>query len=81
MIEDGGSSGKSSSSGESDVHAVLVPRNSPRDEDASDSRSTSGGPFGGGGWSGRPYFSHEGGSGISSRVSLGVHDCARGAWE
>ena len=42
VIEDGGSSGESSSSRESDV--VLVPCNSPRDEGASDSGSTSGRP-------------------------------------
>ena len=83
VIEDGGSSGESSSSGESNV--VLVPCNSPRDEDASDSGSISGRPNaahgGGRGWSGRPYAPHGGGRGIFSKVSSGVHDCARGAWE
>ena len=83
VIEDGGSSCESSSSGESDV--VLVPCNSPRDEDTSDSGSTSGRPDaahgGDRGWSGRPYAPHGRGRGISSRVSSGVHDCARGVWE
>ena len=83
VIVDGGSSGESSSSGKSDV--VLVPCNSPRDEDASDSGSTSGRPDvahgGGRGWSGKPYAPHGGGRGLSSRISLGVHDCARGAWK
>ena len=64
---------------------MLVPCNSPRDEDASDSGSTLGRPDaahgGGRGWSGRPYAPHGGGRGISSRVSSGVPDCARGAWE
>ena len=36
---------------------------------------------GGRGWSGRPYAPHGGGRGIFSKVSSGVHDCARGAWE
>ena len=79
VIVDGGSSGESSSSGKSDV--VLVPCNSPQDEGASDSGRPDTAHGGGRGWSGRPYAPHGGGRGISSRVSSGVHDCARGAWE